>query len=540
MNQRRITLISTWLLLLCTAPVLAAGEPAGPAAEPDPDPTTFEGGRASVAAVRAQTPASGRAKNVILFVGDGMGISTVTAARIYQGQLRGETGEENRLAFEKFPHVALVKTYNTNQQTPDSAGTMTAIVTGSKTRAGVLSVDRKVARGDFASVAGNELPTLLENAKERGAATGIVTTTTVTHATPAAVYAHSPERAWESDDRLSEASRAAGFPDIARQLIESAAEGGIDVVLGGGRQHFLPKASADPESADRGKRLDGRDLTAEWRSGRENAVVVTTRDQLLALDPAKTGPVLGLFEPGHMHYEEDRLRNPTGDPSLSEMTRSAISILATKPRGYFLTVEAGRIDHAHHAGNARRALRDTVELSDAVQLARELTDPSDTLILVTADHSHVFTIAGYPTRGNDILGKVRTNDDDGEPAADYSLDAAGRPYTTLGYQNGPGSRSTVIEGDQTGIHTTPDDYADRSRYARRPDLSKVDTSALDFLQEAAIPLGYETHSAEDVAVYADGPGAELFRGIQEQNYIYHAMTEALGWNRRSLVEPTPR
>jgi alkaline phosphatase len=534
MNMRQIAI---WALLLCAAPVLAAGEPADPSA--DLDPTTFEGGRASAAAVRAQSPATGRAKNVILFIGDGMGISTVTAARIYQGQLRGETGEENQLAFENFPHVALVKTYNTNQQTPDSAGTMTAIVTGSKTRAGVLSIDRKVARGDFANVPGNELKTLLENAEERGAASGIVTTTTVTHATPAALYAHSPERGWESDNRLSDASRAAGFADIARQLIEFAAGDGIEVVLGGGRKHFLPKSSSDPESSDRGNRLDGRDLIAEWRSDRENAAVVTTRDQLLAIDPAQTGPLLGLFEPGHMNYEEDRLRTPTGDPSLSEMTRAAISILEKKPRGYFLMVEAGRIDHAHHAGNARRALRDTIELSDAVHLARESTDPADTLIVVTADHSHVFTIAGYPTRGNDILGKVRTNDAAGEPGADFSLDAAGRPYTTLGYHNGPGARSTAITGDQVGIHTTEDDAKTRSRFARRPDLSKVDTSTLDFLQEAAIPLGYETHGGEDVAVYADGPGAELFRGVQEQNYLYHAMAEALGWNRRSLVEPKP-
>jgi alkaline phosphatase len=536
MNKRQIT---TWVLLLCAAPILATGEPGDSPPDPAPDPTTFEGGRASVAAVRAQSPTTGRAKNVILFIGDGMGISTLTAARIYQGQLRGESGEENQLAFETFPHVALVKTYNTNQQTPDSAGTMTAIVTGSKTRAGVLSIDRKVARGDFANVPGNELPTLLENAEERGVATGIVTTTTVTHATPAALYAHSPERAWESDDRLSDAGRAAGFPDIARQMIELATGDGIEVVLGGGRQHFLPKSGSDPESTNGGNRLDGRDLTAEWRSGRENAVVVTTRDQLLGLDAARTGPVLGLFEPGHMNYEEDRLRNPTGDPSLSEMTGAAISMLEKKPRGYFLMVEAGRIDHAHHAGNARRALRETIELSDAVRLAREATDPADTLILVTADHSHVFTIAGYPTRGNDILGKVRTNNATGEPGADFSLDAAGRPYTTLGYQNGPGARNTVIEGDQVGIHTTEDDSAARNRYRRRPDLSKIDTAALDFLQEAAVPLGYETHSGEDVAVYADGPGAELFRGVQEQNYLYHAMTEALGWNRRSLVESKP-
>jgi len=142
-------------------------------------------------------------------LGDGLGVSTVTAARILEGQLRGEPGEENLLAFETFPHVALIKTYNTNQQTPDSAGTMTAIVTGEKTRAGVLSVNRSVPRGEFTAVAGNELPSLLEQAEDRGLATGIVTTTTITHATPAALYAHSPERGWENDDTLPPAARAA-------------------------------------------------------------------------------------------------------------------------------------------------------------------------------------------------------------------------------------------------------------------------------------------------------------------------------------------
>jgi len=533
MRTRRV---ATWILWLCALPCLATGEPT----EPRSDPTTFDGGRAAVAAVRAQIPAAGRARNAILFLGDGMGVSTVTAARIYQGQLRGEPGEENMLAFETFPNVALVKTYNTNQQTPDSAGTMTAIVTGSKTRAGVVSVDREVSRGDFASVAGNELRTLLEQAEERGLSTGFATTTNVTHATPATLYAHSPERSWESDDRLTEAARAAGFPDMARQLVEFPLGDGIDVALGGGRQHFLPSTSSDPDASSSGTRLDGRDLTAEWRARREGAVVVTSREQLLTLDPEKTGPVLGLFEPGQMNYEEDRLLNTTGDPSLTDMTTTAISMLERNPRGFFLMIEGGRIDHAHHAGNARRALRDTIEFSDAVAAARAATDPADTLIVVTADHSHVFTIAGYPTRGNDILGKVRSNDAAGEPAADYALDSAGRPYTTLGYHNGPGARSTVLQDDPSRIHTTEDEAESSSRFARRPDLTQVDTGALDFLQEAAIPLGYESHGAEDVAVYADGPGSELFRGVREQNYIYHVMEDALGWNRRSLVEPTQR
>ena len=125
-----------------------------------------------------------RAKNVILFVGDGMGISTVTAARILEGQLRGESGEENQLSFDRFPDVALIKVYNTNQQTPDSSGTMTAIVTGEKTRAGVVSVDASVDRGDFSRANAHRLETIVEIAEDRGLSTGLVTTTSVTHATP--------------------------------------------------------------------------------------------------------------------------------------------------------------------------------------------------------------------------------------------------------------------------------------------------------------------------------------------------------------------
>ena len=135
--------------------------------------TWYDEGQATVArnlALRASS--NGRARNVILFVGDGMGISTVTAARILDGQLRGETGEENALSFENFPNVALSKTYNTNQQIADSAGTMTAMSTGIKTKAGVISVNQNVIRGDCGSQAGNHLLTFLERAEMRGLATG--------------------------------------------------------------------------------------------------------------------------------------------------------------------------------------------------------------------------------------------------------------------------------------------------------------------------------------------------------------------------------
>ena len=452
-----------------------------------------------------QRPPRERAKNVILFVGDGMGVSTVTAARILEGQRRGESGEENQLAFERFPHLSLVKTYSVNQQTSDSAPTMTAMVTGVKTKDGVLSIDENVVRGDHESVDGNQLTTLLELAEDRGLSTGVVSTARVTHATPAACYAHSPERDWESDAELSDEARAAGFPDIARQLIEQPHGDGLEVALGGGRAYFLPKTAPDPEDPKAyGRRKDGRDLTRAWQQKRHGAYVWNER-QLDALDLARTERLLGLFERSHMEYEADRAKDAGGEPSLAKMTEKAIALLSKNERGFFLMVEGGRIDHAHHAGNARRALEDAIALSDAVRVATEHTDPQDTQILVTADHSHVFTIAGYPARGNDILGKVVTLDAYGERADGYAKDADGKPYTTLGYANGPGHREHG-----------------------RPDLTHVDTSALDYLQEAAVPLDAETHAGEDVALYARGPGAHWVHGSQEQTISFYVMARALG------------
>src|SRR5690606_14757658 len=152
----------------------------------------------------------------------GMGLSTITAARILEGQQRGGTGEENRLAFETLPHVALSKTYGADLQVPESAATMTAMTIGAKTRAHAIGVDARVVPGDWRSVEAARRRTLLEEAEARGLATGIVTTARVTHATPAAAYGHAAHRAWEDDTRLPGDARAAGFPDLARQLVEFA------------------------------------------------------------------------------------------------------------------------------------------------------------------------------------------------------------------------------------------------------------------------------------------------------------------------------
>lgn len=472
-------------------------------------------GRKALAEAKRIKPITRPAKNVILFVGDGMGVSTVTAARILQGQLAGKDGEGNLLSFERFPHLAMSKTYSANQQTPDSAPTMTAIVTGAKTNDGVLSLNQSIRSGnpDAATVNANKLATILEQAEMRGLATGIVTTARVTHATPAATYAHTSIRDWEADSDLPTGTQV---KDIAAQLVDNFGSGGlgngIEVVLGGGREKFLPRTAKDPEyEAITGQRRDGRNLSAEFVS-KFNSEYVWNRQQFNAFDANSGKRLLGLFEPSHMQWAHDRAADKAGEPSLQEMTLKAIDVLDNNKRGYFLMVEAGRIDHAHHAGNAYRALTDTIALSDAVEAAVKATDAQDTLIIVTADHSHVFTIAGYPKRGNPILGKVV---EAGEKQPELAMD--GKPYATLSYANGQGFQDETQGGAAQIAAGT----------GRGQDLSHVDTTHVDFHQQALVPLRAETHGGEDVQIFARGPNAYLFHGVQEQNYIYHVMRDAL-------------
>ncbi|MDP2634535.1 MULTISPECIES: alkaline phosphatase [unclassified Pseudoalteromonas] len=471
---------------------------------------------------------SGKAKNIILFVGDGMGVSTVTAARILAGQLEGKMGEEHLLSFDTMPFSGFSKTYNVDAQTPDSAGTMTAMASGVKTDVGVIGVDEDIERGDCSTVAGNELVTATELAEINGLATGIVSTARITHATPAATYAKSADRNWEDVSDMPEDAVTGGCEDIASQLVNFEANlearfagvdvDGLEVVMGGGRRHFLPKDAAfnssDAMSAVEGDRTDERDLTAEWQAKYPEGQYVMDQAGFNNLDTESVSQVFGLFNESHMQYEADRANDIAGEPSLSEMTSKAIDVLDNNDKGFFLTVESGRIDHAHHAGNAYNALNDTIELSKAVQVAMDKTSIEDTLIIVTADHSHVFTIAGYPKRGNPILGKVVA-----VGKTEPSMAADGMPYTTVGYTNGLGYRDL---GDETNADAS---YLEGPAVGRF-DLTSVDTMSPGFHQEATVPLGSETHAGEDVGVYAIGPGAHLVTGTNEQSFLFHVMDYA--------------
>lgn len=454
----------------------------------------YTSAQAELAKKIADQPNVARAKNVVLFVVDGLSIPTITASRIFEGQSRGVDGESNSLAFEQLlPYVALSKTYTHDAQVADSAPTATAMVSGVKSVNGTIGVTQAVTADNCASQKGAEVTTIFELAEDAGLATGIVSTARITHATPAATYAKVAGRDWENDAELTEEAVQGGCKDIASQLIDWPAGDGFEVVMGGGRQNFMTVDQKDPEDETKtGSRKDGRDLVAEWTTRHNDGAYIWNREGFDGLDLANTNRVFALFNRSHMQYEADREKDAGGEPSIAEMAVKAVDVLSKNKDGYMLMVEGGRVDHAHHAGNAARALTDTVAVAEAVKAVYEKVDPRETLIILTADHSHVFSIAGYPKRNNPILGIAATADDN-------------KPYTTLGYMNGPGAKLDEPRADLTG----------------------VDTTDIDFLQQALIPLGEsETHAGDDVAIFAQGPWAHLFHGVVEQNLIYHVIAHA--------------
>lgn len=472
------------------------------------------------------------AKNVILFIGDGMGVSTITATRVYS------VGVAGQLIVDQFPYTALSRTYSSDSITPDSAPTMTAMMTGQNTNGGVIGLDETTEPRDFNHDGdGRKLWTLLELAKRNGMKTGVISTARITHATPAATYAHINNRDNENAIALQ------ALPGDA--TYNTRLGDGIDLLMGGGRQFFVPTTVTDEEGGT-GSRTDGRDLRTEFRN--KGYKYVWNTGGFSTLRPRDL-PVLGLFERSHMEYEFDRPTDTGGEPSITAMTVKAIELLRDsggngagngnrrgKDDGYFLMVEGGRIDHAHHEGNAFRALNDAEALDEAIGAATRMVDLRDTLIIVSADHSHVFNIAGYPLRpqnelpypvtsappgfanlaGNGVLDLVY-DVDPANGAVTASVDRNGVPYTALLYGNGPGYRGAA----RVDPATDP--------FPGRGGVVPNGPSHQAYFQESAVPLGSETHSAEEVAIYAIGPGAEMVRGTVKNTFIFRVMSKALGF-----------
>ena len=278
----------------------------------------------------------GDVRNIILLIGDGMGMGQLTAAELMNG--------EDDLVIRSLPYKSLVTTYPLSAYVTDSAAAATALATGYKTVNGAISMLPN----------GTIMTTVLEVAEEQGMSTGIVSTTRVTHATPACFMAHTSSRNTEYN--------------IAQQVLES----GVDVALGGGATFF---SGLDPAAA--------------------GYTVVDTTSELMNIG---TGKVLGLFngDKDYMSYENDR--NPEFEPSIAEMTRKSIELLSDDPDGFFLMVEGGQIDTASHDNDFNNTLGETYAFDNAVLEALEYASTrNDTLVIVTADHETggLLLIGGY-------------------------------------------------------------------------------------------------------------------------------------------------
>ena len=466
----------------------------------------------SVTSAEATTP-----KNVIFFLGDGYGIVPMTATRVYA------EGESGSLAIDTLPETAFIKTYSLDAQVTDSAPSMAAYMTGVKTRNEVLAMDgntfaiapsKDATTGVSNSVnncppAGNgkASSTLLELAIGNSIATGVVSTARLTHATPAATYAHVCHRNAEYEIARQAAPGGAGF--------NSALGSGVDVLMGGVSQYWTPFNATTNKSG----RPDGRDLVAEMKTkgysfandlASTKAAPVTAGSKLLALFDFAIGE-------GHMSYELDR--DPSKEPSLSEMTTKAMDILANNKKGYFLMVEGGRIDHALHSTNAARALAEGKAFDDAVKAAIakvKLTDPElkNTLIVVTADHDHTMIMNGYsaltgkttPTNPG-ILGLMR----DYLAPATPALDADGSPFTNLLFGNG----ENRVNSTRAGLLGS---------------LTDLVVSDKNYRQEAAVQtgIGGETHGGADVFLGAVGMKADTFFGVLDNTDIFGLVKSALG------------
>lgn len=276
-----------------------------------------------------------RVRNVILCIGDGMGLSLITAVRIKTA------GAAGRLALETMPVTGLVTTCSADNLITDSGAAATALACGRKTKNGMIGV----------AADGSRLKTILEACQARDMATGLVATSSITHATPAAFGSHVAGRGDETE--------------IAHQLLLNR----ITVLLGGGREFFLPANVAN------GKRTDQRDLIAEARQ--VGYQYCETRHQLAAADGDR---ILGLFQVG-------ALKNDTAEPSLAEMTSAAIKVLCQDPDGFFLMVEGSQIDWSGHSNDFEDARQQVLWFDEAVKLCLDFARADQqTLVLVTADH----------------------------------------------------------------------------------------------------------------------------------------------------------
>jgi alkaline phosphatase len=458
------------------------------------------------------TSSGAKAKNVILFIGDGLSVAHRTAARILsRGLVEGRYGGE--LAIDDMPHMALVSTSGSDSVVTDSANSMSAYATGHKTCVNAMGVycARNKSNLDHPRV-----ETIAELVKRtRGMSVGVVTNTEIEDATPAAMVAHNRLRA--------------DYNNIVKDFFAIQP----DVIMGGGTPNFLAK------SAPGSKRIDEDDYIKKFEDA--GYAYVTTRTELNAPRGNKN-KLLGLFAPANIDGALDRFFLKKGNvtklpdqPDLTDQVRASLDILSTNDKGFVLMVESGRIDKYSHSLDWERAVYDTIMLDNAVKIAKDFAaQRNDTLVIVVADHAHGVSIVG--TYDDDKSGPTRTRlgtyaqskfpnypapNADGYPdKVDVSRRLAfvfssypdfcdtGRPYLE-------GENVPAVEGETKGTYV-----ANEKNCAAPGAMRRVGN----------LPFGINTgvHAADDVVLTAMGPGAELFRGRIDNTFVFRAMTTALG------------
>ena len=460
-----------------------------------------------------------KAKNVILFIGDGMSLAhrvaaRVLAKRIVEGKALG------KLAIDDMPHMALVATAGSDSIITDSANSASAYATGHKSSVNAMGVyaDRTLDPLDDPRV---ETITSLAQRK-RALAVGIVTNTEIEDATPAAMATHTRRRT-EYD-----------------RIVEQFFAVKPDVLLGGGRANFLPK------SAEGSKRKDESDFAAQFRTA-GYSIAFTGPEMVSAANDTSTTKLLGLFTLGNMDGALDRkflkggtVRKFPEQPDLTEEVSAALNVLSRNPSGFFLMVESGMIDKYTHLLDMERAVYDTIMLDNAVKLARDWASAhgDDTLILVVADHTHPIGIVG--TIDDDMSRETQTPlrervrvydragfpnypapDAEGYPArVDVSrriaLFSASLPdhYETLRPKLDDPNDPTVA-GKEAGT------YVANERYKSAP-------GAMLRLGNLPAMINADVHSGEDVILTATGPGSERVHGQMENTEVFRIIAEALG------------
>jgi len=472
-----------------------------------------EGSRELATALRLQKNEK-LAKNIVIIVGDGMSMSTIAAARVYKGQQANKDGTSTQLVWEKFPNFGLSRTYSVDAMVPDSSSTASAMFSGVKTNYYTVGYDNSIVKDDpYSQMKANRVETVLNWAQDAGMKTGIVTTTRITHATPSALFAGTASRDWECESKMPRGKPAEAH-DIATQLVEHAPGKHVDVILGGGLMSFVPKNMQD-ETDPEVQLVNcscSRDLTDVWRQLNPHGRFVKTKDDLLNVNPAETEKLFGLFDWSHVPYH-DTLEDHPDAPSLSDLTDTALNFLKAKStNGFFLMVEAGRIDHAHHEGTAVRSLSETLEMDRTVQRILDHVDLEETLVIVTADHSHTMTMGGYPGRTADIGGVVRG--DNGWIMK--GLDGKSMPI--LAYANGPGFSHLVVKEKNTKRNW--------EAIERSNSLADTEHAHFTYKQSSGVPLDSETHGGDDVGIWAAGPMGHLVHATHQQSYIGHVMSMA--------------